>query len=45
MRRVQRGELYRLVPRGQHGKPRPVVVVSRDELNSGHSVLVIPFYS
>jgi mRNA-degrading endonuclease toxin of MazEF toxin-antitoxin module len=37
----QRGEIY-LVPFGQ-GKPRPVVIVSRDTLNGGDYLIVIPF--
>ncbi|HEY4761725.1 MAG TPA: type II toxin-antitoxin system PemK/MazF family toxin [Thermoguttaceae bacterium] len=38
----QRGEIY-LVPFGQEGKPRPVVIVSRDTLNGGNYVIVVPF--
>ncbi len=41
----KRGELYRLKKRGADGKARPVLVVSRDALNRGHSLLVVPFYS
>ncbi|MGW8256123.1 MAG: type II toxin-antitoxin system PemK/MazF family toxin [Thermoguttaceae bacterium] len=37
----QRGEIYN-VPFGQ-GKPRPVVIVSRDNLNNGDYVIVVPF--
>lgn len=42
--RVQRGEIYKLKADGT-GKQRPVVIVSRDDLNGGHSVLAVPFYS
>jgi mRNA-degrading endonuclease toxin of MazEF toxin-antitoxin module len=35
----KRGQLYRLKDR------RPIVIVSRDRLNGGHSVLAVPFYS
>lgn len=38
----QRGEIYRLKP---SGKNRPIVIISRDVLNAGHSVLAVPFYS
>jgi mRNA-degrading endonuclease toxin of MazEF toxin-antitoxin module len=41
----KQGEIYRLKRRGAEGKARPVLVVSRNELNRGHSLLVIPFYS
>ena len=37
----QRGEIY-FLPFGE-GKTRPVVVVSRDTLNAGSGVLVVPF--
>jgi mRNA-degrading endonuclease toxin of MazEF toxin-antitoxin module len=44
MRTIRRGELYLLkAGQGIDGKPRPIVVVSRDALNGGHSVLAIPF--
>ena len=36
----QRGEIYWL-PFGT-GKKRPVIVISRDTLNSGHFVVVVP---
>lgn len=43
---VQRGELYFLKDGGTAAtKGRPILVVSRDELCHGHSVLVVPFYS
>jgi mRNA-degrading endonuclease toxin of MazEF toxin-antitoxin module len=38
---VQRGDVF-YAPFGE-GKPRPVVVVSRDDLNRGGSVVVVPF--
>jgi mRNA-degrading endonuclease toxin of MazEF toxin-antitoxin module len=38
---VQRGDVY-LMPFGS-GKPRPVVVVSRDTANGGDGVVVVPF--
>lgn len=38
----QRGDIYWL-PFGQEGKERPVVVVSRDPLNEGDFVVVVPF--
>jgi mRNA-degrading endonuclease toxin of MazEF toxin-antitoxin module len=38
---VQRGDVY-YAPFGQ-GKPRPVVVISRDDLNRGDYVVVVPF--
>jgi mRNA-degrading endonuclease toxin of MazEF toxin-antitoxin module len=41
---VQRGQIYTLPP-DEDGKERPVVIVSRDNLNAGHSVLAIPFTS
>jgi mRNA-degrading endonuclease toxin of MazEF toxin-antitoxin module len=40
-RSPQRGELYR-VKADAVGKPRPIVIVSRAELNGGHSVTVVP---
>jgi|GEM_PF-1976337 len=40
----KRGDLYRLKS-DRVGKSRPIVVVSRDALNSGQCVLAIPFYS
>ncbi|MEX0718842.1 MAG: type II toxin-antitoxin system PemK/MazF family toxin [Planctomycetaceae bacterium] len=40
----KRGELYRLKPDAL-GRRRPIVIVSRNRLNGGHSVLAIPFYS
>ena len=40
----RRGELFLLKP-DHLGKQRPVVIVSRDALNGGHSVLAVPFYS
>lgn len=41
---IYRGQIYFLKP-DKSGKSRPVVVVSNDLLNGGHSVLAIPFYS
>ena len=38
---VQRGDVF-YAPFGE-GKPRPVVVVSRDDLNRGDYVVVVPF--
>lgn len=40
-RQVQRGDVY-FMPFGE-GKPRPVVVVSRDNANMGDCVVVVPF--
>lgn len=45
MGQPRRGEIYRLKPLPPLGKPRPVLVISRDELNLGHSVVAVPFYS
>lgn len=40
----RRGELYRL--KGDDlGKQRPVIVISNETLNGGHSVVAVPFYS
>lgn len=44
MLRIQQGDVYCLFS-DDVGKPRPVVVVSREELNGGDSVVVIPFTS
>ena len=43
----QRGQLFLLLPDADdpEQKQRPVVIISRDDLNGGHSVLAIPFYS
>lgn len=41
-RSPRRGEIYRL-KQDEVGKPRPVLVVSRGELNSGKTVTVVPF--
>jgi len=41
---VQRGQVLLTKP-DEFGKQRPVVVVSRDQLNNGDAVLVVPFYS
>ena len=41
-RSPQRGEIYR-VKADAVGKPRPIVIVSRVELNGGKSVTVVPF--
>lgn len=41
---IQRAEIY-LLKEDVAGKARPVLVVSRDQLNQGTSVVVIPFYS
>lgn len=40
----KRGEIYRLRD-DEVGKPRPVVIVSRDEFNTGSDLLVVPFFS
>ncbi|MEX0701673.1 MAG: type II toxin-antitoxin system PemK/MazF family toxin [Planctomycetales bacterium] len=40
----KRGEPYRLKPDAA-GRRRPIVIVSRNRLNGGHSVLAVPFYS
>lgn len=43
---VQRCELYWLKDGGTEAeKNRPIVIVSRDDLNAGNSVLAVPFYS
>ena len=39
----QRGQIY-FLPFGE-GKRRPVVIVSRDSLNAGDSILIVPFTS
>jgi mRNA-degrading endonuclease toxin of MazEF toxin-antitoxin module len=39
-----RGDVYRLLARGAL-KPRPIAIVSRNQLNNGHSILAVPFYS
>jgi len=41
---MQRGQLYLLKP-DQFGKQRPIVIISRNGLNAGHSVVAVPFYS
>lgn len=41
---MERGQLYLLKP-DPEGKQRPVVIVSRDDLNRGHSVVAMPCYS
>ncbi len=43
-RSPRRAEIYRL-KKDPVGKKRPVLVVSRNELNGGHYLLAIPFYS
>lgn len=43
MRAPRRGEIYRLQS-DSVGKPRPVLIVSRNELNSGIYLLAIAFY-
>jgi mRNA-degrading endonuclease toxin of MazEF toxin-antitoxin module len=42
MRTPDRGEVYRL-KQDEAGKPRPVVIVSRRQMNAGISVVVVPF--
>jgi mRNA-degrading endonuclease toxin of MazEF toxin-antitoxin module len=46
---LKRGEIYHLKGTGNateiDGKPRPILIVGRNELNGGHSVLAVPFYS
>ncbi|HEX7380253.1 MAG TPA: type II toxin-antitoxin system PemK/MazF family toxin [Pirellulales bacterium] len=44
MTHMERGQVFLLNPDAD-GKQRPMVVVSRDELNRGHSVIVMPCYS
>lgn len=44
MAAVYRGQICFLKP-DQTGKSRPIVIVSNDLLNGGHSLLAIPFYS
>jgi mRNA-degrading endonuclease toxin of MazEF toxin-antitoxin module len=41
---IKRGQVFVLKP-DQDGKERPLVIVSHDVLNGGHSVLAVPFYS
>lgn len=41
---VQRGQIFLLLE-SDESKARPVVVVSRDDLSHGDSVLCVPFYS
>lgn len=41
---MERGQIYLLKPDSQ-GKQRPVVIVSRDDLNRSHSVVAMPCYS
>jgi mRNA-degrading endonuclease toxin of MazEF toxin-antitoxin module len=44
--RPNRGEIYALKGGPDSGgKRRPVLIISNDVLNGGHSVLAIPFYS
>lgn len=38
------GQVFRLKTNSPR-KPRPVVIVSREEINGGHSVLAVPFTS
>ncbi|MFO1019107.1 MAG: type II toxin-antitoxin system PemK/MazF family toxin [Planctomycetales bacterium] len=42
--RIRRGEVYWLKPDAT-GKQRPVVIISREDLNGGHSLVGVPFYS
>lgn len=42
---VERGSLIVVSVSGDHGKPRPAVVVQNDDLNSSDSVLVCLFSS
>jgi len=42
MRTPGRGDVYRL-KQDESGKPRPVVIVSRQQMNAGISVVVVPF--
>lgn len=44
MSRLKQGTIYNLYDDGI-GKERPVLVVSREELNGGDSVVTVPFYS
>ncbi|HVA46478.1 MAG TPA: type II toxin-antitoxin system PemK/MazF family toxin [Pirellulales bacterium] len=41
---MERGQVFLLKPEAD-GKQRPTVVVSRDDQNRGHSVVVMPCYS
>lgn len=43
-RTIRRGEIYRM-KRDVAGKPRPVLVVSRVQLNTGTTLTVVPFTS
>lgn len=40
----KRGEVY-LEKKDETGKARPLVIISNNKLNGGHSVVAIPFYS
>jgi mRNA-degrading endonuclease toxin of MazEF toxin-antitoxin module len=44
---MQRGQVWYLAPdpTNPDSKERPFVIVSRDELNRGDSVVAVPFYS
>ncbi len=44
MNKPKWGQLYRL-KHDAVGKPRIIVIVSREEINGGHSVLAVPFTS
>ena len=39
-----RGEIY-LLKKDETGKSRPIVILSNNSLNGGHSVVAVPFYS
>lgn len=43
--RALRGEVYRYKQPDSRGDRRFVVIVSRNEMNAGHSVMVVPFFS
>lgn len=41
---MERGQVFLMKPDAD-GKQRPMVIVSRDDLNRGHSVVAMPCYS
>lgn len=44
MHKPKQGQIY-LLKKDEDGKQRPVLIISRSELNGGHSVSAVPFYS
>lgn len=44
MHKPKWSQLY-LLKKNDQGKQRPILVISRNQLNGGHSVSTVPFYS